>query len=146
MAIISLLALAADGVSILTPNLRRHQGHSNKRDEEGKKEIKDMSDGTKSSRGAAKKPHFKPLACQRCWTRRSIVVWELCHSLSLHRAAASEELTNLSLCRDQGKMSATTDDACVHCCHWTEHFSLSVPVQHHQHTQGARWGASAAGW
>lgn len=34
--------------------------------------------------------------------------------MSLHRAAASEELTNLSLCRDQGKMSAATDDACIY--------------------------------
>lgn len=86
-----------------------------------------MTDEMKSSRGAANKPHFKPLACQRCWTRRSIVVWELCHSVSLHRAAASEELTNLSLRRDQGKMSATMDHTCMHCWHWTEHFSFSFP-------------------
>lgn len=105
-----------------------------------------MSDEMKSSQGAARKPHFKPLACQMCWTRQSIVVWELCHSVSLHRAAASEELTNLFLCRDQGKMSATTNDACMHCWHWTEHFSLSVPIQHHQNTRGAKWGANAAGW
>lgn len=42
-----------------------------------------------------------------------MVVWELCHSVSLHRAV-TEELTNLSLCRDEGKMSAATEEVCMH--------------------------------
>lgn len=87
--------------------------------------------------GATKNPHLKPLACQKCWTQRSIVVWELCHPVLLDREVASEEQTNLSFCRDQGKMLAAKDETCTQFLHRTKYFSLSVPIQHHQHTQRA---------
>lgn len=64
MAIISLLALAADRVSILVPKLRRHQGQGEKR-ETGKKKGEKNSDEIESSREAAKKKK-KALACQWC--------------------------------------------------------------------------------
>lgn len=73
-----------------------------------------MTDEMKCSRGAEDQPHFKPLACQRCWTQQSIVVWELCHSVSLHRAAASKELTNLSLWGTRAKCQPSrTTHACI---------------------------------